>query len=47
MTAREVYSLYFHGPAYQVVTSAWRSTDARSHCSPIHLPDNHQPASFR
>jgi acyl transferase domain-containing protein/NAD(P)-dependent dehydrogenase (short-subunit alcohol dehydrogenase family)/acyl carrier protein len=42
--ARDIYRVYFHGPAYQVLERAWwdgiRMVGRFSH----HLPANHQPA---
>ncbi len=44
LTADQVYAFYFHGPAYQVVGSAWR-TDQTSVAALAHpLPANHSPA---
>ncbi len=43
MSADQVYSFYFHGPAYQVVSSAWRSDDASIAVLADPLPDNHLP----
>ncbi len=39
-----VYTFYFHGPAYQVVASAWRDGDGSSARMTDPLPDNHVPA---
>ncbi len=46
MNADQVYEFYFHGPAYQVVASAWRSDDSSVArlCDP--LPLNHVPAEL-
>jgi hypothetical protein len=38
-----VYEFYFHGPAYQVVSSAWRADGAAVAAMSDHLPPNHQP----
>jgi hypothetical protein len=38
-----VYRFYFHGPAYQVVGSAWRSNGAAVARFADDLPDNHVP----
>ena len=42
--AERVYSFYFHGPAYQVVDTAWRSDDTAVASLVDPLPDNHRPA---
>jgi hypothetical protein len=44
LSADQVYSFYFHGPAYQVVSSAWRSGDVSVARLVDPLPDNHAPA---
>ncbi len=44
MNAAQVYSFYFHGPAYQVVSSAWRSGDVSVAELVDPLPDNQVPA---
>jgi NAD(P)-dependent dehydrogenase (short-subunit alcohol dehydrogenase family) len=41
----EVYRLYFHGPAYQVVGSAWRLGDGAAGRFAAGLPANHDPAA--
>ncbi len=46
LTAEQVYSFYFHGPAYQVVASAGRSGDASVAAMADPLPDNHVPADL-
>jgi hypothetical protein len=46
MNAEQVYSFYFHGPAYQVVTSAWRAGDSSVATLADPLPDNHQPVGL-
>ena len=43
VAADDVYRMYFHGPAYQVVGSAWRSGDAASAQFAADLPANHVP----
>ena len=43
MDADQVYSFYFHGPAYQVVASAWRDGDSSAAALADPLPDNHVP----
>ena len=35
ITPPDVYRLYFHGPAYQVVGEAWRDDGERLGASPI------------
>jgi hypothetical protein len=44
LDAEEVYSFYFHGPAYQVVSAAWRAGDASVATLADPLPDNHVPS---
>jgi acyl carrier protein len=43
MTPQQVYAFYFHGPAYQVVASAWRSGDQSVAAMADGLPPNHCP----
>jgi len=43
-SAADVYAMYFHGPAYQVVESAWRAGDLAAAQMARPLPDNHIPA---
>ena len=43
VTAADLYRLYFHGPAYQVVESAWRSADQVIGLFSASLPPNHEP----
>ena len=43
LTARHVYAFYFHGPAYQVVASAWRAGDRAAAQMAVGLPHNHRP----
>ena len=44
LAAERVYAFYFHGPAYQVVDSGWRSQGASvSRMLVDGLPDNHVP----
>ncbi|MBK9682990.1 MAG: SDR family NAD(P)-dependent oxidoreductase [Betaproteobacteria bacterium] len=43
MTPQQVYAFYFHGPAYQVVASAWRAGDQAVAALAASLPENHQP----
>jgi hypothetical protein len=44
--AGQVYSLYFHGPAYQVVGSAWRSGERAVAILADPLPANHRPSDL-
>jgi hypothetical protein len=46
MTPSQVYAFYFHGPAYQVVGSAWRDGDRSVAAMADPLPDNHQPSGL-
>ncbi len=46
MSADQVYSFYFHGPAYQVVASAWRAGDTSVAELTDPLPDGHVPAGL-
>jgi acyl transferase domain-containing protein/acyl carrier protein len=46
LDAQQVYSFYFHGPAYQVVTSAWRDGDQAVARLTDPLPANHDPAEL-
>ena len=41
--AADVYRVYFHGPAYQVVERAWRDGDRMVGQMSAGLPSNHQP----
>jgi len=43
MTPPQVYAFYFHGPAYQVVGSAWRAGDQAVAALADALPEHHQP----
>ena len=40
----DVYRLYFHGPAYQVVAEAWRDDGAAAGRLNDHLPVDHEPS---
>jgi hypothetical protein len=40
----DVYRIYFHGPTYQVLASAWRDADRVVGAFAADLPPNHQPA---
>ena len=44
LSATQVYSFYFHGPAYQVVDSAWRCDEVAVAALADPLPDNHVPS---
>jgi hypothetical protein len=41
--AGEIYKLYFHGPAYRVMESSWRSGDSVVGLFAANLPANHEP----
>jgi Polyketide synthase dehydratase/KR domain len=41
--AADIYGIYFHGPAYQVVERAWRDRDRVIGQMPDHLPNHHYP----
>jgi NAD(P)-dependent dehydrogenase (short-subunit alcohol dehydrogenase family) len=47
VAAGDIYKLYFHGPAYQVLTSSWRSGSSIVGLFAGDLPDNHRPATRR
>jgi hypothetical protein len=42
----DIYSLYFHGPAYQVVERAWWDGHRMLGLMAKTLPDNHQPSTL-
>jgi hypothetical protein len=44
--AAEIYRLYFHGPAYQVIERAWWDGYRIIGMLSNHLPANHQPADL-
>lgn len=44
--AGSIYKLYFHGPAYQVLESSWRSGDEVVGLFAKNLPANHEPAEL-
>jgi acyl transferase domain-containing protein/acyl carrier protein/NAD(P)-dependent dehydrogenase (short-subunit alcohol dehydrogenase family) len=44
--AANVYSIYFHGPAYQVIQNAWKSGEYIVGQYAKNLPDNHVPAEL-
>ena len=43
MEAADIYRLYFHGPAYQVMKSSWREGDEVVGLFAANLPANHRP----
>jgi NAD(P)-dependent dehydrogenase (short-subunit alcohol dehydrogenase family) len=42
----DIYQVYFHGPAYQVLDGAWRQGEAAVGRMAEGLPDNHSPAGL-
>jgi hypothetical protein len=46
ITATDIYRLYFHGPAYQVLGQAWRDGDRIIGQMAEGLPNNHHPAEL-
>jgi len=44
ITAADIYRLYFHGPAYQVLEQAWRDGNCLVGQLAANLPANHAPA---
>ncbi|HEX2704344.1 MAG TPA: SDR family oxidoreductase, partial [Candidatus Lustribacter sp.] len=46
LSSDQVYSFYFHGPAYQVVDAAWRTGDRSVARLRDPLPDNHTPSEW-
>ncbi|MBP1625095.1 MAG: beta-ketoacyl synthase, partial [Acidobacteria bacterium] len=44
--APSIYKVYFHGPAYQVIDSAWRSGEQWIGAFARNLPANHEPADL-
>jgi hypothetical protein len=46
LDAGQVYAFYFHGPAYRVVASAWKTEDAAAALLADPLPENHRPAEL-
>jgi len=44
VSAAQIYRIYFHGPAYQVVERAWWDGERLIGEMSPHLPENHQPA---
>jgi len=45
--AANIYSLFFHGPAYQVLDSAWQSGNEVIGLFAKTLPSNHEPADLQ
>ena len=43
----DVYRVYFHGPAYQVVERAWRDGDRMVGQMAARLPNNHEPPDLQ
>jgi hypothetical protein len=46
VTHDDVYRLYFHGPAYQVVAESWQDDGAAVARFATDLPSNHEPADL-
>jgi acyl transferase domain-containing protein/acyl carrier protein len=46
VAAATIYRLYFHGPAYQVLDSAWRDGGTMAGRMAAALPPNHHPAEL-
>ncbi len=46
VTAADIYRLYFHGPAYQVMESSWRAGNEVIGRYASNLPANHEPGSL-
>ncbi len=44
--AAQIYKVYFHGPAYQVIESAWRSGEHVVGLFAKNLPANHEPSDL-
>ncbi len=44
--ASDIYRIYFHGPAYQVLQDAWRSGDQIIGQFAKNLPENHDPSGL-
>jgi acyl transferase domain-containing protein/acyl carrier protein len=47
LAAQDLYQVYFHGPAYQVLDSAWCDGDRVVGRMRSELPPNHEPAGRR
>ncbi len=46
LTASDIYSVYFHGPAYQVLESAWKNGSGVVGLFADPLPPNHVPSGM-
>jgi acyl carrier protein/NAD(P)-dependent dehydrogenase (short-subunit alcohol dehydrogenase family) len=46
VTGTEIYKIFFHGPAYQVIDSAWKKEDQIIGQFAQTLPPNHEPADL-
>jgi hypothetical protein len=46
VAAADIYRIYFHGPAYRVMDSAWRSGEEFVGQFAANLPANHDPAEL-
>lgn len=46
VSASDIYRLYFHGPAYQVIESSWRAGKEVVGLYASNLPANHEPVSL-
>ena len=46
VATEDVYRLYFHGPAYQVVAEGWQDDGAVAARLAADLPPNHEPADL-
>lgn len=44
---KDIYEVYFHGPAYQVLDTAWRDDGVVVGRMSARLPENHQPAELQ
>jgi acyl transferase domain-containing protein/acyl carrier protein/NAD(P)-dependent dehydrogenase (short-subunit alcohol dehydrogenase family) len=44
--AGDIYKLYFHGPAYRVLESSWRSGNSVVGLFAANLPANHEPGNL-
>jgi hypothetical protein len=44
--AKDIYKLYFHGPAYQVIECAWRNEKQIIGQMSSKLPNNHEPSAL-
>jgi hypothetical protein len=43
---KDIYQVYFHGPAYQVIDTAWRNNGMVVGRMSARLPENHRPAEL-